>query len=86
MQDEIFIKVFYESKVKFDPKQDAIGSAVDIDEKLTSLCFFELLFLPRSTLSSVLAARSLRKTFLILYDTEEVSSHFLTKLMTASVV
>jgi hypothetical protein len=60
-QDENFIKVFYESKAKYDPKQDAIGSAVDIDEKLMSLCFFKLL-LPRSTLSSVLAARSLRKT------------------------
>jgi hypothetical protein len=80
MQDEIFIKVFYESNAKFDPKHDTIGQAVDIDDKLRSSCFFKFL-LPRSTLSSVLTARSLRKTFLVLHDTELVSSHFLTKLI-----
>jgi len=37
MQDEIFIKVLHESKAKLD---DTIGQAVDIDEKLTSLWFF----------------------------------------------
>ena len=37
MQNETFIKVFYENRAKFDPQQDMIGQADDTDEKLTFL-------------------------------------------------